>query len=303
MKQIFTIKKEQSKNRLLSFLFPLYPLKIFSSVNSIAILAVLIALRLVLQKFSIFIPAFSLSISLAWTPLIIIGWIYGPIFGLVSGIVTDSLALLMSKSTWFWLYAIQEPMLGLIASLFGYAYRLLTNKNNPNKIWSFIFFQTILLIFSSICIYILIFKVSTDIRFEGKSSLEKFLYSNSKWVILSSIIFFAVCMETLALVFFKKFSKNFIMCALIISLVCSISIIFSFVLGPISANEYYKFIHNGIDSPYFVKYGVIFYLIPRAIKESIKAPIQIYVLIVLIPIANIYINQLKMSKFLKWKIG
>lgn len=77
-------------------------------------------------------------------------------------------------------------------------------------------------------------------------------------------------MEILALVFFKKFSKNFIMCVLIIFLVCFILIIFLFVLGLILANEYYKFIYNGIDFFYFVKYGVIFYLILRAIKELIK---------------------------------
>lgn len=256
-----------------------------------------------LQKFAIFIPAFSVSISLAWTPLIIIGWIYGPIFGFVSGVITDSLAMLMSKSVWFWLYAIQEPMLGFISGIFGGICKILTTKNSLNKIWSFIFLQVVLLVFSSICIYILIFQVSTDIKFEGKSTLEKFLYSNSKWVIISSMIFFFLCMEILAIIFLKKFSKSFITCSLIISLVCLLSIIFSFILGPISANEYYKFMHNGIDSPYFVQYGLIFYLIPRAIKEAVKAPIQIYVLIVLIPIANIYINQLKMSKFLKWKVG
>ncbi|MDE7434044.1 MAG: hypothetical protein K2M43_02920 [Mycoplasmoidaceae bacterium] len=52
--------------------------------------------------------------------------------------------------------------------------------------------------------------------------------------------------------------------------------IFSFLLGPISTVEYYKYLHNGNfpGDERFLKYGAIIYLIPRVIVQCIKTPLE-----------------------------
>ncbi|MCF0217551.1 MAG: ECF transporter S component [Malacoplasma sp.] len=294
----FVTKKPLSQ-KWKGFLFPLSPLRVFSNISSITIFAVLIALRMILQLTSIYIPVFSLSISVSWTPLIIIGWIYGPIFGLVAGVVTDTLGVLMSGSVWFWMYAIQEPIVGFLAGLFGYFCSIRMQSKKSNKAFDWLFFELIICIFSAVCVYVLIEETSKNVSFEGKSKLEDFFFKYSIWIILSCILFFFTFVQILMFVFWKKFRNNFVTCAWIVTLVCILSITISFLLGPISANEYYKYLYNQ-DSPYFVKYGIIFYLIPRAFKESIKAPLQATILLIVIPIANHYINEIKMHKVLKW---
>lgn len=297
----FLVKKT-SQQKIMEFFFPLYPIKVFSNISSITVLSVLIALRMVLQLTSFYIPIFSFSISVSWTPLIIIGWLYGPIYGFVAGFITDSLGILMSGSVWFWLYAIQEPMVGLISGIFSYYCRWRISKNKEekkSKIIDFIIFDFFLVFFSGISIYFLIFFTNNSFSFEGKSSLEEIFFIYSKWIILGVISFFFIFSNILEIIFYKKFSKNFILCSWVISLVCILSILMSFLLGPISANEFYKYMY-GSDSPYFVKYGFIFYLIPRVFKESIKAPIQVFILIIIIPIASNYVDKIKISKFLKW---
>lgn len=297
----FTIEDKKISSFKL-FLFPLLPIKIFSNINCIAMLSILMALRFVLQFTSFYVPVFSFSISVSWTPLIIIGWIYGPIFGFITGFATDTIGNLLSGSTWFWLYAIQEPMIGLISALFAFFLKVRLRKNYCNKKWfiDFFIFELIILGFSLICIYVLILQTNSDLSFEGSSKLETFFLKNAIWIISFSLLTFFIFIHIVAFIFYKKFKKNFILVIWTISLVCLLSILMSFILGPISANEYYKFMHNGNSSPYWIKLGAIFYLIPRVFKESIKAPIQIFILITVIPMANSYVSKVILNKKTKW---
>lgn len=85
------------------------------------------AVRLLLQFFSIPLgPA--LRVSLTWAPTMVIGWIFGPVMGVFVGVVNDSLALAISGGVWFWLYAIQEPLLTMLAGVVGGVYRLRRDK-------------------------------------------------------------------------------------------------------------------------------------------------------------------------------
>ncbi|MCQ2956456.1 MAG: hypothetical protein MJ233_00905 [Mycoplasmoidaceae bacterium] len=62
------------------------------------------------------------------------------------------------------------------------------------------------------------------------------------------------------------------------SLVVITMLIFSIALGPITAVEYMKFINGGITPEPFLKYGSLFYLVPRIAIEAIKVPIEASVL-------------------------
>lgn len=292
----------KKRNLVISFFLPLYPLKVFRNISAMASLSLLIALRIVLQYASIYLPGINMSISVAWTPIMIIGWIYGPLFGFMCGAITDTLGFLIKPTVWFWLYAIQEPMVGVISGIFGFFCRWRIHKNFINSKswrWDFLIFELFSIIFSVTC-FISLYFMAQGMTFEGKlSKLESFFMINSKWVILFSIIFFFVCIQTTAIVFLKKHNKNIVMVNWVITMVCFMSILMSFILGPISANEYYRYLY-GTDSPSWLKYGTIFYLIPRAIKESFKAPIQILLLLLVIPITTHTIQNIKNIASCKW---
>lgn len=307
------------------FFFPFYPLKVFKSTRLLSALAVLIALRLVLQYAVITIPIVSTSFSLAWTPLIIIGWIYGPTIGFVSGIVTDTLSYLIKPtSLWFWMYAMQEPLVGLISGMIGslYTLRIMNIKANPmlkitnlkvgnenkkvfvksvnNFNMDLIINQIIVVLFMLVSTIVVLVWANENMSFEGKSKLDKIFFEYSKYIIIVVNIIFFVVVETITIVFYKKNKKNFLLFIWIVNLTMIITSIFSFLLGPISASEYYKYAY-GKESPYLIKYGLIFYLIPRVIKESVKLPLQDLSLLLLIPITQYNVNKIKKNLRFSWK--
>lgn len=286
------------------FFFPLYPFRIFKNTKLITAIAILISLRLIMQYFVISIPTISTSISLSWTPLIIIGWIFGPLVGFFTGIITDSLSYLIKPTTlWFWLYAIQEALVGFVSGFIASLYRIrLTKQTNNNKyIFDLIINQTISIIFVFISTLIILIWANENQSFENKSAIESFFFKYSKYIIISSNIFFFLIIEILVFVFYKKNKKYFLLIIWLINLSIILTTIFSFLLGPISASEYYKYAHNGKESPWIIKYGLIFYLIPRVIKESVKLPIQSIVHLMLIPIITMHIDNIKKNLKLSWE--
>lgn len=287
------------------FFFPLYPFNIFKNTKLITSLAILISLRLVLQYFVISIPTISTSISLSWTPLIIVGWIFGPIVGFFTGILTDTLSYLIKPTTlWFWLYAIQEALVGFIAGIIGSLYRMRLNSYLKNKkekyIIDLVINQFISIIFVFISTLIIFLWANENQSFENKSGVELFFFKYSKYIIISSNLFFFFVIEILVFVFYKKNRKYFLLIIWLINLSIILTTIFSFLLGPISASEYYKYAHNGKESPWVIKYGLIFYLIPRVIKESVKLPIQSIAHLMLIPIITMHIESVKRNLKLSW---
>lgn len=307
------------------FFFPFYPIRVFKSTRLLSALAVLIALRLVLQYAVIHIPIVSTSFSLSWTPLMIIGWVYGPVIGFFSGIVTDTLSYLIKPtSLWFWMYAMQEPFVGLISGLIGSLYTLrilnlktnfsfkLTNqkingenkkvfiKSNNKFMFDLIINQIIVFVFMLISTLVVLIWASDNMSFEGKSKLDQIFFEYSKYIIIIVNIVFFIVVETITIVFYKKNKKNFLLFIWIVNLTIIITSIFSFLLGPISASEYYKYAY-GKESPYLIKYGLIFYLIPRVIKESVKLPLQDLSLLLLIPITQYNVNKIKKNLRFSWK--
>lgn len=328
-------RKQILPKGIICFLFPLFPIKVFKHVNFIVILSVLIGLRLALGFASIYLPVVGINISISWVPIIIIGWIYGPIFGFVSGILTDTLSYLIKPTfLWFWLYAIQEPMVGFISGVFASICTIRIGKNifsdtkniglknqifiknrltkfscasrhsqkiNVRFIVETLIQQIILISFTTIGAVTLLIWLDGS-SFESKSQFDEIFFEYGKYIVLAAIIAFFLIMEIIIFFILKKCdTSKIILCFWIINLVFVISVIFSFILGTITAPLYYEYSHNGIKSPSFIKYGFSFYLIPRVIKESIKAPFEIIILLGLIPIAQIYLENAKKRALLKWE--
>lgn len=277
------IDKKETKNSNFSvkkFFFPFSPIKSFRSVRLLFLLAILIALRLVLGLLVIRIAPFALSISIAWVPLMVIGWYFGPVVGLVMGAITDTISFFMAGGgIWFWMYAIQEPIIGLLSGLIAGLCRYRKEKEKINFTIDVIINQIVVIAFAVISYVALIVWLDPSIHFQGhEEDYEKF-YKIYKWVVVGGISALIVVYEVLTiLTLTKKIGKgkhqimiNFVYtsCLVIVSM-----LIFSIALGPVTAVEYIKFINGGITPEPFLKYGSIFYLVPRICVEAIKVPIE-----------------------------
>ncbi|MGL4952161.1 MAG: hypothetical protein ACRC4L_04220, partial [Mycoplasma sp.] len=80
------------KKFFIKFCFPLFPVKITSSIYLMVFLGALFGLRLVLGLFGVPVVGLGFKISFAWLPIYICGFFYGPIVGLIFGAVMDTVS-------------------------------------------------------------------------------------------------------------------------------------------------------------------------------------------------------------------
>ena len=271
-------------NHFFIFLFPLRPIKTFRSILIVSILASLIALSFVLNTLSIKIPGIGMSISFSWIPTIIIGWFFGPIIGMFMGALIDTLNWLIFGGFWFWLYAIQEPCVGLFTGIISSIYNLYFYNKKRAKI-AIIINQIFIFLFTTLTLFFIYFYTSNNNPIYNQliqnGQIPEKMNSIFRYVISSVLILFVIIVEIIIFINYfrhkneKHINQNKLLIFLFISFISiSITFIFSFILGPISAIKYYEFINNKTP-PNLLKYGVIYYLLPRIIKESIKTPIYI----------------------------
>lgn len=268
---------KNSKFNVKKFFFPFSPIKSFRSVRLLFIMAILLALRLVLGVLTIRIAPFALSISIAWVPVMVLGWYFGPVIGLIFGALTDTISFLMAGGgIWFWMYAIQEPIVGLLSGLIAGWCQFRKLKDKPNLALDVVINQILVIGFAVISYVTLIFWLDPSIEWY-KPEFKQF-YEVYRWVVVGGISLLVVVYEVLSiLTLTKKIGNkehktmlNFIYTSCLV-VVCML--IFSVALGPITAVEYLKFIGLSPASEY-IKYGSIFYLVPRIAVEAIKVPIE-----------------------------
>ncbi len=281
------------KRKIINFFFPMYPLELKKSIVLISVLSLLIALRIVLGFVTIKIPQFGMVISLAHTPLIVIGWAFGPIIGFFSGVITDTISYFaIPTGPWFWLYSIQEPLLGMLSGIISSIYVL--RKKSKNNIFDVVLSRAICYSFTIISLIIILAYATPGSKWQGVSQIDQNDFFNIyKYIAISLLIVFVICYEVFSILTYKK-NKSKYKLFIYASLICFLNaILFSFLLGTISSIEYYKFLY-GSESPSLIKYGLMFYLLPRIIKETIKTPLQISILIsllwIIIPIFKNILN-------------
>ena len=262
------------------------PIKTFRSVGLIVLLSALIALGLVLNLFVIPIPTIGVNLSFGWLPTMVLGWYFGPIIGFALGFTIDTLNFAIHGGVWFWLYAIQEPLLGMIAGIIGSVYSFA--KNQSWKIHISILINQLFMFAFAIFSLAIVF-IYTDpnnpafIKLVQSGQLTYEVNTIFRYVILAVVIVFLGIIEIIIYIQYKKFKKHQnhqkFLTFLYSSIICIAStIIFSFVLGPVSAIKYYEYLNNRTP-PNLLKYGAIYYLLPRVIKECIKTPIYVFLLL------------------------
>ena len=254
------------------------------------IIAVLFALRIILGFVHISIPNINISISFAWIPIMVAGWIFGPVHGLIFGFVCDSFAFLISPtSVWFWMYAIQEPLIGMISGITRSWYEFRKQKSK-NIVYDVLIQQIVLFAFALTSLCGILLWVNDNI-------LDYF--NSYKYICIGLICVYLVAIEIFTFInFFKNHEdKNKSLLFLYsVAFLSMIMISFSFLLGPIAAVEYLKYI-NGSYPEMYMRYGLLIYLIPRIIVQSIKVPIESLIfcstILVINPIFNNYFNALE----------
>ncbi|WP_033160259.1 ECF transporter S component [Mycoplasmoides alvi] len=294
-------KFKTKKQKFLKFLFPYFPLKWKYSTQLIVLLAVLISFRLITQIFSLPIgPVLRLSVT--WIPTSLIGWFFGPILGIPIGILMDSLTFFWSGGIWYWMYAIQEPLITCLAGIIAGIYNI--RKEYKNSIWDYLLFQTIVILFTISSILILLNFASSkfddaSLNFLGLNHIDTVLLT------ISCISIFFIISEIIihTLLRYKTlYQKQFILFIYTTLLGVLLSIIFSFILGTIAAINFYKYFVSN-DNSYsknFLVYGSYYYLIPRVIKETFKMPLIVVNLIPLIRMTNSYMLRIQQMSHQKW---
>ncbi|ASD24354.1 ECF transporter S component [Ureaplasma parvum] len=306
-KDLIANKKQKIKKKFLLFLFPFYPLKLFKTINLIVVFAVLVAIRLGMGFLHIKIPGFNMVISFTWMALMVLGWYFGPLIGIFAGFLVDTLAWLISGGIWFWMYAIQEPIVGFIAGFLGSVATL--RKKTKRPIIDLIVNQIFILFFSILTLFMILTLVN-----DGKNSLFSILKKRDKeinedWIsifkylAIAFLATFVLLVEAFVIIYYlrnRNRSKvqliNFIYCSL---LVIFSTMLFSFALGPYVSVAYLKYIKVPITN--YLKYGVNYYLLPRIIKESIKTPIYIILLSSIISAFDYVFLNIKQINMHKWK--
>lgn len=299
-------KQEQKIMGIKRFFFPFAPIKTFKSLRLMLFMALIVALRVALCFVSIRIIPFSISISLGWVATMILGWYFGPVVGLFCGIITDTLSFLVQGGVWFWLYAIQEPIVGLISGFIGGIYRARQNKENKNVKTDLIISQIIILIFAIATYAIILLWLNSDTHFQGEDEKYEEFYNIYKWVALSLILVFVIVYEIMFALNIKKKAnmKNFNNYAIAFTYtstcVVFLIMLFSFALGPLTAVKYLEFINGGVTPQEYLKYGSIFYLVPRVAIESVKVPAEIAVLFGVVCLFDKKINSIISKTNCSW---
>lgn len=298
--------EHQKTNKFIKFLFPFWPVKIFKSITGICVLAALLGLSILLNLFKINITA-GITISFAWLPGIIIGWYFGPIVGLLMGALIDTINWLIYGGVWFWMYALQEPILGLIVGIISSLFNIIRNTKQHFSI-CLIINQIMLIGFIISSIFIVFYYTDPNNPFfqsisnaeNSTSNMIKTTQLYLRWIILGILLGLFVIVEVIVGYRYYLFKKDrdadsirFETFLFITIVALASTVIFSFLLGPISAIEYYKFLNNTSYVPNLVNHGVMYYLLPRVIKECFKTPIYIIVLTALVCALNPAIASFK----------
>lgn len=256
-------KLQKFKSKLVNFFIVLYPISPFQSINLMVLFALFLAIKIILAQTSIFISVFRTRISFAWTPIIIAGWFFGPLYGSVFGGISDILGFVISPGIWYWPYALQEITVGFFAGLVHSYYRLVTHKW---KLWSH-------LIINQIFLFTFFLLLLTTISISIWSG---------QYLILGLVVFYFFVNEVIIIIWYQKkrqWLKIYLYAGII---VIGLIVLWSFLLGPTIAINYYKLIHGGQIPKTISDYGLSYYLIPRIIRETIKTPIQISLITILI---------------------
>ena len=226
------------------------------TIKKMTFFSVMLAITISLSFFSLWtgIPGSSPKISFDYIPIIMIGFIFGPLEGMLFGIMADSIILLIQGWPWQLFMAVQKPIIGVLGSLAA----LILSKNIFKKDWVKITFIqcTIFWIFIMTIIFLLITPDNNKIPTDNLG----FVWGVIGWGIGTIII-----MESLFFYIMKYKKQDLDLFSISFLIIVIARIVNSWILTSIAQNNYY-----GI--PFDIS------IISRIITTSFAAPINAFVL-------------------------
>ncbi len=129
--------------------------KLKIDIRTIVIVSLFVTLSLVLSLFSWIIPLFgfpSLKVGLSQLPIMLVGFLFGPSWGFVAGLVEDILELLTGTIAFpFFGFTLNKILIGVVP---GLIYRLVKSNNSftkqlPNILISIISISALIYVFST----------------------------------------------------------------------------------------------------------------------------------------------------------
>ena len=293
---LIKIKKmtiKSNKNSIKKIFFPIE--KPFSSIKVLTFIAIIFALYI----FLVFCTMNSvLNFSISWIPIMVLGWYLGPIYSCFLALIFDNIRFFLLSQVgglWFWLYAIQAPLVALTSSLFGCIFHCRINfiKSTPSKtiIFDVILSNLVVVVFFIFTLFMLMSFVNNSTKFSGSEKFDTFFLSLYKWIAIGFLLFGLIIFEIIIFNFKHKLknknNQNIQMLTLCYcsSLILVIMFLFPFVLGPIATIEYCKYCG-------FPHKAFMFYLIPQTFRQSIIVPIEIFVFKTIISLSQQHFNEI-----------
>lgn len=296
------IKFIKNKNCIKKFFFPID--RLFSSIKILTFIAIIFALYIFLVLCTM---NSVLNFSISWIPIMVLGWYVGPIYSCFLAIIFDNIRFFLLSQVgglWFWLYAIQAPLVALISGLFGSIFHYRSNyvkTSSKSLIFDVIFSNLIVITFFIFTIFMLISFVNNSTKFSGSEKIGEFFLFLYKWIAICFLIFGLIIFEAITIFNFRyklrnkdnSISQILVLCYCS-SLVLVIMFIFPFVLQPVATIEYCKYCG-------FPNRSFLFYLIPQTFRQSIIVPIEIFILKTIVLVAQKQFNEINDQINNQWK--
>ncbi|MDR0545586.1 MAG: folate family ECF transporter S component [Mycoplasmataceae bacterium] len=289
-----------ANSKVKKFFFPLAPIKVITSLKTMLIIALMIALKIVFELISIPIPGFVVNISFGVVIVLMMGWYFGPVYGLVLGFISDTLCYFIHPTgVWFWMYALQEPLIGMIAGIVGSAYRL--RKQTTRNIVIDIVIQQIM--FTCFVIFCFVGLVLWTPKNQSDDQYWNSQYQAYRWVCCGLLCLFYLVMEVFTFwymgVNWKNKENSILLFTYVTFLALFVIVLFSLALGPWITAKYLAYI-NGYTPSNWVNIGFMYYFIPRVIIDCIKTPIIILLSLGIVFVVDPIIDNAKNGIFNRW---
>ncbi|QSF13586.1 ECF transporter S component [Mycoplasma sp. Mirounga ES2805-ORL] len=201
---------------------------------------------------------------------------YGLVFGIYKGaflaLLADTLSLLVMGGIgmWYWVYAIQPPLIAIISSLYFFFFK---------ETKYFKLFMPLIIFIAAFTGMMLtyIFHSSADGMLKLNNSKKHPEYISSHIVlyfIIGFLLMFLVAGISFLIIYFKTKKDKYLNYYMIFSLITFIIIIFRWILGPISYISFYNYFYakNSFKS---VGKDYIIILVPILIKTIIVIPVYV----------------------------
>lgn len=166
---IFIFLKDYKKNNK----------KVFT-IRKISFLAIMLAISVGLSFFSIPIIPQYLKVSLDYVPIIVVGFLTGPLEAILFGFISDSIILLSHGWIWQFFMAIQKPLIGLMAWLSLYFY----SKNIKFKYEFLLLIVFLWIVLVTSCLLIFLMPSSAYVPTDNLS----FVWGSFSMLVLSFLI-------------------------------------------------------------------------------------------------------------------